>query len=91
MSYAELTPWIGVIQIAMGLPSLVMGLRARGRSDEWLAPLGAVFLSLGVSKILRGTVTDGVLMASVGVVVVAGIIWFVRVERRRRRGIDRSI
>ena len=45
MDVAELTPWVGVLEIGLGLICLVYGLRARGRFGEGQAPIGVMFLT----------------------------------------------
>ena len=76
--------WLAGFQIIFGLVGLVVGLRTRGGPVESLAPLAAIFLTQGAARFLTGVVTDGILIPVEGALVVAALVWFVRVSRAER-------
>jgi hypothetical protein len=92
MDVAELTPWVGVLEIGLGLICLVYGLRARGRFSEGQAPLGVMFLTNAGLKLLGHRVPQTPLLIVAGFVSVAASMWFVRSPRSdaaRRRELRR--
>jgi uncharacterized membrane protein len=81
MDAADLTPWIGVLEIGLGLTCLVYGLRARGRFGAGQAPIGVIFLMSAGLKLLGHRVPQPPLLIVSGIVFVAASVWFVRTGR----------
>jgi hypothetical protein len=78
MDVAELTPWVGVLEIGLGLICLVYGLRARGRFGEGQAPIGVMFLTSACLKLVGHRVPQTPLLIVAGFLFVAASMWFVR-------------
>jgi hypothetical protein len=81
---AVIRDWLAGFQIIFGLVGLVVGLRTRGGPVGSLAPLAAIFLIQGAARFLTGVVAEGILISVEGALVVAALVWFVRVSRAER-------
>jgi hypothetical protein len=81
MDVGELTPWVGVLEVGLGLICLVYGLRAHGRFAEGQAPLGVMFLTSAGLTLLGHRVPQMLLLIVAGFVFVGASMWFVRTAR----------
>jgi hypothetical protein len=76
---------VSVVQIVVGSGFVFAGLRNRDPAFKPTAPLGAIFLILGISGLLTGTVPELILLPVELVLFIGGVIWFVREQRAVKR------
>src|SRR5262249_280101 len=80
----DLGRWLPWMNLLWGLPCLVVGLRARGRTGELLAPVGAMAVANSALYFLWGTLPNAVMIALYVIALVAITLWFVRLYRASR-------
>jgi uncharacterized membrane protein HdeD (DUF308 family) len=86
LTEAELSLWIGVFQVLLGMFTLVVARRVgRQRAGLATAPLGAMFLITGLLKLLQGRIADAILLPAAGVAFVIAAGWFVGNVRASKR------
>lgn len=71
----SLTRWLAWAQLVVGIVFLIIGLRSRDRIAKLMPPPAAMAIAAGLVMLLRGAVSDNVLIPIVVIVFVLLVIW----------------